>query len=250
MKPYLSIIIPNYNEKKNIERGVLQEVVDYLSTAKFSWEVIVSDDEATDGSRQMIEKFVKNKKRFTLLKNRHGGKAEAIYSGLQKARGEVVLFTDMDQSTPLKEVEKLLPYYKKNYDVVFGSRGGIRKNAPILRKIMAYSFLTFRKFLLLPKVRDTQCGFKSMRIEAARQIFPNLEVIQNRDKADGWVVTAYDVELLHLSQKKGFKLKEVPVSWKDEDVSTSKSKKFTKESIDMLKQILRVKIRDLTGTYD
>lgn len=249
MKPYLSIIIPNYNEKKNIERGVLQEVVDYLSTAKFSWEVIISDDEATDGSRQMIEKFIKDKKGFTLLKNHHGGKAEAIYAGLKKASGEIVLFTDMDQSTPLKEVEKILPFYKQNYDVVFGSRGGIRKNAPLIRKIMAYSFLTFRRLLLLSNVRDTQCGFKSMRTKAARQIFPSLEVIQNRGKAEGWVVTAYDVELLHLSQKKGFKLKEVSVIWKDEDVSTSKSKKFTKESVDMLKQILRVKIRDLIGTY-
>jgi len=251
MKPYLSIIIPNYNEKKNLERGVLQDVANYLKTAKFSWEVIISDDEATDGSREMIESFVKGRKGFFLLKNPHGGKASAIYAGLQKARGEVVLFSDMDQSTPLSEVEKLLPHYKEGCDVVFGSRGGMRKNAPLVRRISAYSFLTFRRLLLLPQIRDTQCGFKSMRTKVAKKIFPQMEVIQNLGNAQGWSVSAYDVELLHLAQKKGYKLKEIPVQWQDEDTSNSKNRgsKFIKESIDMLKQILRVKLRDLTGTY-
>lgn len=248
--PYLSIVIPNYNEMANIKRGVLKEVENYLKDAPFSWEVIISDDEASDGSREEIEKFIKDKDCFTLIKNPHGGKAAAVWSGIQKARGEVVIFTDMDQSTPLKEVEKLLPWYDKGYDVVFGSRGSVRENFDLLRQIASKVFFTFRRTLLLPSVKDTQCGFKSMKTNIAREIFPQLEVIANAGQATGWVVSAYDVELLFLAEKRGYKLKEVPVIWKNEDVSTSKSRKFVKESKDMLKQILRVKIKDLKGGYN
>ncbi len=250
-KPFLSIIIPNYNEKANIERGVLHEIDSFLKQAKFSYEVIISDDEATDGSCEMIAEFIKNKPNFSLIKNKHGGKALAIYAGVKKARGKIVLFTDMDQSTPLKEVNKLLPFYDQGYDVVFGSRGHSRVNAPWYRQIMSAVFLATRRLIILPQVKDTQCGFKSMRTKLAQKLFPQLEVIKNfSSHTSGWIVSAYDVELLFLAQKQGYKLKEVKVDWKDEDTSTSKGKQFINESIDMFKQILRVRQRDIKGDYD
>ena len=127
MKPYLSVVIPMYNEEKNLKKGVLFEVEDFLKRQSYSSEVIISDDESTDNSLVLAEEFVKSHSRFKLLKNKHGGKPFAIRSGVMTAGGEICLFVDMDQSTPIKEVEKLLGFYEKGFSVVIGSRGAKRE---------------------------------------------------------------------------------------------------------------------------
>ena len=105
-KPYLSVVIPCYNEEKNLQAGVLDQVENYLKKQKFTSEVFVSDDESTDGSLDFVAKYVKKNSRFKQLKNRHGGKPFAVRSGIKKAKGEVVLVTDMDQSTPINQFTK------------------------------------------------------------------------------------------------------------------------------------------------
>ncbi len=251
MKPKLSIVLSNYNEHANLERGVLDQMYTYLKSAKYTWEVIINDDGSSDGGDEIIENFVKKHSGFKLIRGQHGGKAAGIWNGIQVAKGEIVLFTDMDQSTPLKEAEKLLPWFDKGYDVVFGSRGKMRKNFNLLRQASSWAFRTFRGLMLLHDVVDTQCGFKGLRTEVAKQIFPMLSVIKNKKTVSkGWTVSAFDVELLFLAEKLGFKLKEVDVLWKNEDTSTSKQKSFVGESIDMLQQIIQVKINDLNGLYD
>lgn len=247
MAPKLSIIIPNYNEKENLEAGALDQVAGYLANVSFTWEVIISDDGSTDGSRDLVETFAKKSPGFRLLKNPHGGKAAAINAGIKAAKGEIILFADMDQSTPLKEVEKLLPFYDQGYDVVFGSRGKARKNSPLTRQAMSFFFRHFRQLFLLRNISDTQCGFKSFRSKVAKYLFPKLSIL--KQTATGWTVSAFDVELLFLAEKAGYKLKEVEVDWRDRDVSTGKSKNFFTESVDMLKQIITVKVNDTKGLY-
>ena len=247
MAPKLSIIIPNYNEKENIQAGALDQVASYLAEAPFTWGGIISDDGSSDASRDLVEAFTKKHNGFRLLKNPHGGKAAAVNAGIKAAKGEIVLFTDMDQSTPLKEVEKLLPFYDQGYDVVFGSRGKARKNSPLTRKMMSFFFRHFRQLFLLSHIADTQCGFKSFRSKVAKYLFPKLSIL--KQTATGWTVSAFDVELLFLTEKAGYKLKEVEVDWRDRDVSTGKSKNFFTESVDMLKQIITVKVNDLKGFY-
>ncbi len=249
-KPKLSIIIPNYNEKENITRGSLKQVADYLKNVSFTWEVLISDDESTDGSLKMAQDFAKKNKGFRVLANKHGGKAYAVWCGIKKAKGKIILFTDMDQSTPLKEVEKLLPYYDQDYDVVFGSRGKVRQNFPWYRQLMSWGFRVVRQLFLLRDVSDTQCGFKSFETKLAKKIFPKLSILKNAGQVSGWTVSAFDVELLFLAEKQGAKLKEIDVLWQDEDVSTTKSKNFINESMGMFKQILAVKRNDLQGKYD
>jgi len=100
-KPLLSVVIPCYNEEANLERGVLNQVRDYLEKQSYSWEVIISDDGSADNSKNLVKKFVDKHPGFILLKNQHGGKPYAVWQGIKKARGEIVLFTDMDQSTPI-----------------------------------------------------------------------------------------------------------------------------------------------------
>lgn len=248
MTPKISIIIPNYNEKANLLAGSLEQVLKYLKTATFSWEVIISDDGSTDGSLDLVTKFVRLHPGFRLIKNQHGGKAAAILSGIRASKGQIVLFTDMDQSTPLKEVQKLLPFYEQGFDVVFGSRGKARANFPLFRQLASFFFRVFRQALLLGQVQDTQCGFKSFKISVAKKLFPKLSIFKQA-VSSGWTVSAFDVELLFLAQKAGYKLQEVDVDWSDQDKSTSKDRKFIYESLDMLRQILTVKFNDLFGLY-
>ncbi|MFZ3069191.1 MAG: glycosyltransferase [Microgenomates group bacterium] len=246
----LSIVIPNFNEKENLDRGVLEEVYNYLKGVRYDYEVLISDDGSTDGSKEMAEKFARSHQGFRVLPNPHGGKAKAVYAGIKAAKGEIVLFTDMDQSTPLKEVEKLLPWFDEGFDVVFGSRGKARENFPWYRQLTSWGFRVVRGIFLLRHVVDTQCGFKAFKTNVAKKLFPLLSVLRDQKQSTGWTVSAFDVELLFLAEKYNHKLKEVDVAWKDEDVATNKDKRFIKESTDMLKQILQVKKNDLQGKYD
>ncbi len=246
----LSIVVPNYNEKENLERGVLDQMYDYLSKVKYTWEVIINDDGSTDGGDKIIENFVNKHKGFRMVRGKHGGKAAGIWNGIQVAKGDVVLFTDMDQSTPLVEAEKLLPWFDQGYDVVFGSRGHARENFNLFRQLTSWGFRTVRSLFILKNISDTQCGFKAFKTSLAKRIFPHLAVLNKSTNTKGWTVSAFDVELLFMAQKTGADLKEVPVIWKDEDTSTGKKRNFVKESVDMLKQIVQVKMNDISGKYD
>lgn len=251
---FLSVVIPSYNERENLERGVLAQVRDYLQLQEYSWEVIISDDGSSDEkSRQLAGGFCSENANFRFLGNKHAGKPFAVWAGIQRAQGKIVLFTDMDQSTPISEVEKLLPFFRQGYDVVIGSRGLQRKNFPLFRRLASTIFYNFRKSVLLGDIVDTQAGFKAFRTKVAREVFPLLQAIRfEKFAASGWKVTSFDVELLVAAKIRGHKVKEVPVSWEDRDISTGKKSggtKFIQESIDMVKEVLRVKLNDLRGFY-
>ena len=248
-KPYLSVVIPCYNEEANIKRGVLREVDKYLKRQSYSNEVIISDDGSTDKSLKLVEKFTKYHPRFKLLRNKHAGKPFALKSGLMKARGEIVLFTDMDQSAPIEEIKKLLPWFKKDFDLVIGSRGRERKHFPWYRKIMSSGFRLFRRTILLKDIVDTQCGFKMLRRETGKAIFKKMQIFREEKKVIGWRVGAWDVEMLFVAKKLDYKIKEVKVSWEDRDVAQGKKKNFLKESKEMLKEIFRVRLNGLRGYY-
>lgn len=247
-KIFLSVIIPCYNEEKNLKRGVLDEVEDYLQKQKFTSEVIISDDESADNSRQMVKDYLKKHPRFRLLENKHAGKPFAVRSGIEKASGEIVLFTDMDQSTPIKEFDKLLPFFQKGFDVVIGSRGQKREGFSLLRLVGSNVFRLIRQRLLLKKIVDTQCGFKAFKNEVARDLFSHLLIFKEAKETQGWKVGAFDVELLFIAQKKGYRIAEAVIDWEDKD--SGKERKYFKESKEMLKEILRVKLNDLKKKYD
>src|SRR4030042_2664558 len=170
MKPFLSVIIPCYNEEKNLKRGALDEVEVYLKKQKFESEVIIADDGSSDNSREFIKKYLQAHSRFELLENKHVGKPLTIRSGIKKANGEIILFTDMDQSTPINEFDKFLPFFKKGFEVVIGSRGQKRGGASLLRLIGANVFRLIRQTLLLKNIVDTQCGFKAFKNKIAQDL--------------------------------------------------------------------------------
>jgi len=246
---YLSVVIPCYNEEKNLKRGVLDEIEKYLTKQDFSSEVIIADDGSTDGSLKFLDKYIKYHPRFKFLRNRHAGKPYALKAGLKSVKGEIILFTDMDQSAPITELRKLLPYFKENYKVVIGSRGLTRKNFPLYRQLASVIFRFLRQGLLLREIVDTQCGFKAFEREVAREIFSKLTIFKEEKKVKGWRVTAYDVEALFIAKKLSFRIKEVPVNWEDKDVARGKQKNFIKESWEMFTEILRVRLNDLKEKY-
>jgi dolichyl-phosphate beta-glucosyltransferase len=254
-EPYVSVIIPCYNEERNLKRGALDEVRQYITGRDYSWEVIIVNDESTDNSRSLVEDFVKNSANFSLFDIPHGGKPAAVWAGIQKARGKIVLFTDMDQSTPIGELGKLLPWYEKGFDVVIGSRGITREGFSIIRQIGSAVFRAFRRLFLLRDISDTQCGFKSCRREVAQRIFPRLQFFKQEDRPVGWKVSAYDVELLYLFERAGYSMKEVEVEWRNRDESDTKDQagkisRYFKESKEMAKEVIRVKLNQLKGLYD
>ncbi|MHB9034296.1 MAG: glycosyltransferase, partial [Anaerolineae bacterium] len=169
---YLSVIVPCYNESANLLHGVLEEMAAYLASQSFSWEVLISDDGSSDNSRDIITQRISALPGFRLLVNPHGGKPSAVWHGIQAAAGKIVLFTDMDQSTPLNQFDRLKPLLDTGCDVVIGSRGNERENFPLYRRIGSAVFRTFRRLLILPHISDTQCGFKAFRAQVAREVFP------------------------------------------------------------------------------
>lgn len=246
---FLSVVIPCYDEMANLQKGVLEKVKLFLDKKKFSYEVVVVDDGSTDGSAAFVRGFATENRNFYLLENSHLGKAGAVTKGVLNAQGEHVLFTDMDQATPIEELDKLLPHFKSGYDVVIGSRGTIRKGAPWSRALMGSGMILLRSLIVgLPDIRDTQCGFKMFRREAAKKIFSKMDKLHNGfHQITGSNVTAgFDVELLYLAQKLGYKIKEVPVRWLY--VETRRVSPV-RDSIQGLMGLLRIKRNVMEGKY-
>lgn len=242
----LSVVIPAYNEEKNIKKGVLDEVASYLKDVAYSYEVIIVDDGSSDNTVTVIKNLIKSKRDWRLVQNKHGGKAFTVMTGLLTAKGDIALFTDMDQATPLSQVEKLLPKFDEDYDIVIGSRTG-RVGAPILRKLMAWGFSMTRGVILGLPFRDTQCGFKAFNQKAISKIIPKIKGEWGVLHTKGGAVNAgFDVELLFLAKKYGFKIAEVPVDWKY--VGTERVQ-VIKDSLAAIYDMIRIRWNNLMGKY-
>ena len=246
---YLSIIIPSYNEEKNIRLGALEKVARYLEHQEYSWEVVVVDDGSSDASVSLIESFITENKGFRLVKNPHQGKAATVVTGLKSAKASIILFSDLDQATPLKELEKALPWFDKGVDVVIGSRQGRREGAPALRKIMARGFMLLRTIVLgLKGISDTQCGFKAFKRDAAISIIDHLSIYGNSKQVSGAMVTAgFDIEVLFVAKILGYTIKEVPVEW--HYVETRRVNPV-KDTIQGIMDILTIRIFAWRGRYE
>lgn len=242
----LSVIIPAYNEEKNIDRGVLLDVWNYLKKQEYVWEVIFVDDKSTDSTLRLLQNFSRAHSGFQVLAEPHRGKGGSVIAGILKAKGDFVLFTDMDQATPLKEIEKFFPKFEKGYDIVIGSRKG-RKGAPLVRRIMAYGFSLLRMVILRLPYRDTQCGFKAFKIQAAREIFSRLKVFSEKEVKGGSHVTAgFDLEVLYIARKLRLKTSEVIVNWEHRETERINP---IKDSLEGLKDLIKVRINAFKGMY-
>jgi len=242
----LSVVIPAYNEEGSINKGSLEEVWNFLRKQKYNWEVIIIDDASTDKTLSLSQKFAKTHGGIKVLAESHRGKGGSVIAGMLKATGDIVVFTDMDQATPMEEFGKFIPKFKEGYDIVIGSRSG-RRGAPLMRKLMAYGFSFLRTIILRLPYKDTQCGFKAFRKEASEKIFSKMKIFSENSTANGAAVSAgFDLEVLYLARKLGFKVAEVPVAWHHKETERINP---IKDSFEGLRDLLKVRINALLGKY-
>ena len=248
-EPYLSVVIPAYNEAARLP-STLEKVMDYLGRQPYTCEVLVVDDGSEDRTASIVEAAATRYPHLTLIRNPHRGKGYAVRTGMLAARGRFILYSDADLSAPIEEVEKLLPYLQGKYDVAIGSREGVgarRYDEPFYRHLMGRVFNTIVRLIALPRFNDTQCGFKAFRKEAAHTLFKGLHLYgDNAAEVKGAMVTGFDVEVLYLALKWGYRVKEVPINWY---YSKGKNVNPLKDSYRMLRDILRVRLNDLRGVY-
>jgi dolichyl-phosphate beta-glucosyltransferase len=232
--PLLSVVIPAYNEEQRLPRTI-EDIERYLDGRRASYELILVDDGSTDGTRQVMDAAAERNQKVrveALPANR--GKGRALASGVAVARGDEVLVTDADLSTPIEELEKLEAALKSGAGVAIGSRSikGSRVEIaqPVYRVLMGKVFNLIVQVVLLPGIWDTQCGFKLFRADVAQPVFAALTT-------DGF---GYDPEALFLAKRSGVRIAEVPVVWRNS--APTKVMPF-RSSLDMFKHVVRVRFR-------
>jgi len=229
--PELSVVIPAYNEAERLGPS-LDRALDYLETRGASFEVLVVDDGSADATGEVAAAYAgRNVRLLTLPRNR--GKGAALRAGVLASGGDRVLLSDADFSTPIEELPKL-ERRLADADLVLGSRAApgadVRERQPIYRELMGKTFNRLIRLLGVRGLRDTQCGFKLVRGEVGRQLFAAMEI-------DGF---AYDVEMVWLAQRRGYRVVEVGVVW----VNSAASKVDPiRSSLAMFRDVLALRLR-------
>lgn len=241
----ISVIIPSYNEEKNI-MDTLNDVAGYLSK-KFpdSWEIVVVDDGSVDSTYKLAKDFMgaqsRYKDRIRLLQNeKNSGKGAAVRKGMLAAKGKMLLFMDADSATKITEFDKMLPAFSSGYDFMVGSRhlegAFIKEKQPLLRRLFGKVHHYIVGAVLGISASDYNCGFKSFSARVAKTLF-------SKQRIDGWV---FDAEVLFLARKNNIKIKEIPVEW--EHKSTSKVR-ILRDTIKSLMGIIEIRLNDMKGYY-
>jgi dolichyl-phosphate beta-glucosyltransferase len=205
LNPFLSIIIPAYNEEKRLP-STLEQVFHFLGKQSFRSDVIVVENGSTDKTFDIAQKFADQHENLRVIHNEERGKGGAVQRGVLEARGEYVFICDADLSMPIGEISKFLPPALTDFDIAIGSReapGAVRYNEPYYRHLTGRVFNMLIRFMVLPDLQDTQCGFKCLRARVARDIFPFQTLT-------GW---AFDVELLYIARQHGYRILEIPIDW-------------------------------------
>jgi len=233
-----SIVIPAYNEGKSLPVS-LPVVRDYLSTHFPVFEIVLVDDGSTDDTVGIANEFAKSHPEVRVLRlPQNRGKGAAVRAGMLAARGDVIVFTDADLSTPMEEIDKALGFLNEGADLVIGSRSlpasEIQRHQPVSREVMGRTFnLLVRGMFGLP-FRDTQCGFKCYRRKAAQAIY-------SQTRIDGF---AFDVETLVIARHLGCQVVEMPVHWLDSPQSTVR---IPRHVLMMMWELFRIALREAVG---
>jgi dolichyl-phosphate beta-glucosyltransferase len=236
-EPYLSIVIPAYNEAERILPTV-GAMASYVSSQGIPWELIIADDGSTDDTVELLQGLNLANVRV-LVAERNGGKGSAVRRGMMAARGKYVLFADADNSTPIEQLGLALEQIENGSSVVVGSRaadGAEEKNRGFLRNLMSGTLRWMVNNILHIGVSDTQCGFKLFTKEAATQLCEHQTLM-------GF---SFDLELLYLSNKYGYTVTEVPVQWYD---SPGSKVDPIREARRFLKDLATIKLNDARGLY-
>ncbi len=230
----ISVIIPAYNEGKTIG-ATLGKVFSYFDAGDMSFEIITVDDGSRDNTFDEASAFGRRHKEAKVLRQEENrGKGAAVRAGMMASVGSLVMFTDSDLSAPIEDFPKLCRGIEEGYDISIGSRRAegarIIVKQPLCRRIAGSVFPLLVRMLVLKEFRDTQCGFKLFRGDVGRLLFSRL-------KTEGF---AFDVEILYRAKLLDYRVKEVPVDWRNSDSSRVN---ILKDPPGMLKDIVLIKKR-------
>lgn len=246
--PPVSIIVPVYNERERISDS-LERIWAFFDQTEPGAEIIVVDDGSSDDTLAIARTFEGTHPGVRILAEKHRGKAAAVISGLEAARGKIVGFMDIDLATPLETWLPCRDAIANGAGVAIGSREGIgatRIGEPIYRHIMGRIFNGLVRLLLLPGIHDSQCGFKFFSRAALDDILPRQRLYRNAAELSSPRVTAFDVELLFIARQQGYEIVAIPVTWHYGD--HSKVNPVT-DALQNLKDILTVRLYGWRGKY-
>ena len=238
-QPLLSIVIPAHNEEKRLP-PTLEQVFAFLGSQNFEAEVLVVENGSTDRTYEIAQSYTAQHKNLRVIRENGRGKGLAVRYGMLEARGEYRLMCDADLSMPIEETVKFLTPEVAGFDIVIASReapGSVRYNEPRYRHLGGRLINLIIRLLILPGLQDTQCGFKCFRAEAADDLF-------KRQTLMGW---SFDIELLFIARRHGYRIIEVPIDWY---YRTESKVNAVSDAMRMIHDIFQIHINARRGLYD
>jgi len=237
--PFLSIVIPAYNEEFRLPK-TLEQMLSFSESQPYATEVLVVENGSQDRTFEVAQAIAERHPNVTVLKESGRGKGLAVRRGMLQARGEYRFMCDADLSMPVEEINRFLPPALQGVDIAIGSReapGSVRYNEPQYRHLGGRAVNTMIRLLALPGLQDTQCGFKCFRAPAAEELF-RLQTLT------GW---SFDIELLYIARRHGYHIVEVPIHWYfDPESKLSVVSDAVKMGID----IFTIHLNQAKGIYD
>jgi glycosyltransferase involved in cell wall biosynthesis len=236
-KPFISIIIPAYNEEQRLP-GTIEQVLAFLSSQSYRSEILIVENASQDNTIQVAQEFAArchtDELPVHVLQEHQRGKGAAVKKGMFASSGDYRFMCDADLSMPVTEINRFFPPALPDVDIAIASReapGAVRYNEPIYRHVVGRVFNTLIRVLALPGLNDTQCGFKCFRGQVVEELFNDMTIT-------GW---SFDVEILYIAQQRGYLIHEVPIPWyfnPDSHISVAK------DSTQMALDIFKIRLRD------
>ena len=239
MKPFLSIVLPAHNEEQRLPQTLLQ-LNEFIKNQPYGVEIVIVENASSDRTLEIAREFAEKNKNVLVIHEERPGKGLAVKQGMLAASGDFRFFCDVDFSMPVDQIPRFLPPQLNGVDIAIASReakGAVRYDEPLYRHFVGRIFNMMVWVLALPGINDTQCGFKCFSAEASNRLFP-LQTI------DGWT---FDVEILAIAKKLGYKIVEIPVPWYYQPQSKVR---VVRDFMRTFKELIKVRKIILTRSYE
>ena len=236
--PYLSIVFPAYNEEQRLLEA-LEKTLAFVRAQSYPVEIVVVENGSTDGTLEIARSLSVMNPEISVLHHEKAGKGRAVQAGMLAARGQYRFSCDVDLSMPLSEIPRFLPPLTEEMDIVIASReapGSVRYNEPYYRHFIGRIFNNMVRWMILPKLQDTQCGFKCFTAAAVETLFPLVTI-------PGWT---FDVEVLAIAFRMDYRIKELPIPWYYHPHSKVR---VVRDSVRMALDLLKIRRKLRRGEY-